>query len=153
MLGDMTGPAASAARCAPSLAMTREREMRGLRTIVGFGFGSFAGVGAGGGATGLAVLVWRPVARTDAAAPKETGLARTGINEGLLLALRGLLKILPGGVRTLDTLACRGLFVIRFSANAPPFAAAPLVVRLCSETFGRFETELRVLARELAVGA
>lgn len=99
------------------------------------------------------MLFWRPVARTDAAAPKEAGLTRTGISEGLLLALRGLLKILAGGVRTVDTPACRGLFVIRFRADAPPLATAPLVVRLCSGTFGRFETELRVLARELAVGA
>lgn len=45
-VGDDAEPCAAAARCAPTFAMTREREMRGLRATSAFGFGgSTAGRG------------------------------------------------------------------------------------------------------------
>src|ERR1700761_2741457 len=122
--------AAAAARCAPSLAITREREMRGLRG------GCCVLVDARSG-----LVVER--ARAAAAAASEVG--RTGG----ATASSGVLNIL---------LACppRGLFVIASRAElrgGGVLARCATMLLVLDLTTAPVAVGLRVFARELAVGA
>ena len=77
-----------------------------------------------------------PLTSSDAAAASDVGLTGEGMTTS-----RGLLKIFPGVVVFWGD--CVGLFVIWASVD----------VRLNGETEDRARTDVRVLARELAVGA
>jgi hypothetical protein len=129
------GDAAAAARCAPSFAMMREREIRGLR------------------ADGCCCcFCWPPVVvglrsglaeRAKAAAATASEVGRTGGGT----AISGVLNIL---------LACapRGLFVIASrAAELRGGVLARCATMLLVRDLATVEEGLRVLARELAVGA
>jgi hypothetical protein len=149
---------AAAARCAPSLAMMREREMRGFRAdgcVVIFVVVVVVNGDAAGGLSGLWVLA-AVVAREVAAAAREVGLTGDSINNGVvnifpgdegappappwgLFVIASRTAVLRGGV--LARCAMK-LFVLDVLKAAVAGAVDP------STAVGP-----RVLARELAVGA
>jgi hypothetical protein len=126
--------AAAAARCAPSLAITREREMRGLRAYC---------CGLVDARSGLVVERPPEVARALAAAVSEVG--RTGGGTASSGVLNILLACPPHGLFVIASRAeLRGGGVLARCATMLPvldLATAPVAVGL------------RVFARELAVGA
>ena len=149
---------AAAARCAPSFAMTRERERRGLRAMSCFGLGGMT-VGRGifeGELAASAPLV--PMIDVAAAVSDAwcAGVALGEDDAGLAKFVSGWLKILVGrGDSGLVAAA-----MVAFEEDA----ACVMLVRLgfcASATTGRPDvrpdadgrTAEVVLARELAVGA
>ena len=129
--------AAAAARCAPSFAMMREREMRGFRAVAGL----LLVVVADDARSGLAAMT------ATAAAASEVG--RTGGGT----AISGVLNILAAAPAFFPL---RGLLVIIVASRRAELrggvlarcATMLLVLDLATAPGG-----LRVLARELAVGA
>jgi hypothetical protein len=153
---------AVAARCAPSLAMMREREMRGFREDVCV---VIFVVVVNGDAAGTLSGLWVPlragvlaavVAREVAAAAREVGLTGDSINNGVVNIFPGDEGAPPGPPWGLFVIASRTtvlrggvlarcaimLFVLDFLKAAVAGAVDP------STAVGP-----RVLARELAVGA
>lgn len=93
VLGDAGVPWAAAALWAPSFAMTREREMRGLRATRALGLGGMtAGRGIFDGELSSAFAK-----SAVAAAPSEGSCAGDAFEAGLPKFVRGWLKILLGG--------------------------------------------------------
>ena len=84
-MGDAGAPCAAAARWAPSFAMTREREMRGLRATRALGFGGMtAGRGIFDGELSSAFAK-----SAVAAAPSEGSCAGDVVEAGLPKFVRG----------------------------------------------------------------
>ena len=82
-------PCAAAARCAPSFAMTREREMRGLRATSCFGFGgSTVGRGILDGELSAMIIA--------AAAPSDVPPATDDAGEDIVRFVSGWLKMRVG---------------------------------------------------------
>ncbi len=91
-VGDDAEPcaAAAAARCAPTFAMTRDREMRGLRATSAFGFGgSTAGRGILDGELSSTLEK-----SAEAAAPRDGWYAGDAGDPGLPKFVKGWLNIL-----------------------------------------------------------
>ena len=131
------GDAAAAARCAPSFAMMREREIRGFRcppATAGF-------LAVDDARSGLAA------ARTAAAAAASE-VGRTG---GGTASISGVLNILASAT------FLRGLFVVIVSRRAElhggVLARCATMVLVLDLPAPVVAAVLRVLARELAVGA
>lgn len=152
----------AAARCAPNLAMMREREMRGFRA------GSCPPDAAAGRRSGLwgsplaaiVVVVLAAAASVAAAAVSDVGLTGGGMT---CLGNSGVVNILPWAVTGGESafLPC-GLFVIASRTELrggvlERCATMLLVLDLTTvEVVGAtavVEEELRIFARELAVGA
>ena len=154
---------AAAARCVPSLAMIREREMRGFRSCCPFvvvDAGARPALNAGGiaddevarGRSGLCVPLRVPAASAVAAAAREVGFVGGGMTPRLGDSNSGVVNILsprgePGLFVMASRTALRGgvlarcatmMLVLDFAGAAGPRASAP---------------GLRIFARELAVGA
>ncbi len=140
---DAEGVAEDATRCASSLAMTREREIRGFRPC-GCCCCRCPVAGLADARSGLS---WRipDAARTAAAAASEVG--RTG--GGTVIS--GVLNILPPAAELGLLLLPRGLFVIASRAELSGGVLARCAMMLL--VLDLVTTGLRVFARELAVGA
>jgi hypothetical protein len=153
---------AAAARCVPSLAMIREREMRGFRScpfvVVDVGArpalnaGGIADDEVAGGRSGLCVPLRVAAASAVAAAAREVGFVGGGMTAWFGDSNSGVVNILsprgePGLFVMASRTALRGgvlarcatmMLVLDLAGAAGPRASAP---------------GLRIFARELAVGA
>lgn len=138
--------AAAAARCAPSLAMMREREMRGFRACACSRCCSPA-AGLVNARSGLAA---RTAAAAAASEVGRTGGGMTGA------ASSGVVNILAPAAERAIPLPPRGLFVIASRAElcgGVLARCATMLLILDLATAPVVAAGLRVLARELAVGA
>lgn len=165
---------AAAARCVPSLAMMREREMRGFRGDGNCPFDVDAAVivrlevdaegnaddewpAVAGGRSGLRVPPWTAVARVVAAAAREVGFVGGGITARFWLgdSNSGVVNILSPGGEPAFPPPRRELFVMasRTALCGGVFARCAMIALVLDLVTVGSPVGLRIFARELAVGA